>query len=219
MVAGVEVSTRRRHDLAPGHRHDVLDATLLRRTGPARRSIKVRAIDDSGNISRPRPRRSVHLDRRRTRCSAQRCPKTAGRRRHRRGRARRASSCPQTDGFITGVRFYKGTRQHRHAHRHAVDRDRQRLAHRHVHQRDGDRLADPDVRHAGRRSPRARPTSRPTTPRTATTPTDDVQFSTATDHRPAGGAARRPAAATGCLPRRRRLPDRRPSTTPTTGWT
>ena len=38
-------------------------------------------------------------------------------------------------GYITGIRFYKGTRQHRHAHRLAVEQHRQQAGHGDLHRR------------------------------------------------------------------------------------
>ena len=51
---------------------------------------------------------------------------------------------------MTGVRFYKATREHRHAHRQPVDGERGRCSPRHVQRRDGDGMAAADVRHARR---------------------------------------------------------------------
>ena len=54
------------------------------------------------------------------------------------------------DGTVTGVRFYKGAEQHRHARRHALGRRRhQPLAQATFTRREHDGLADPHVRHAG----------------------------------------------------------------------
>ena len=107
-VAGVEVSDGRRRDLAPGRpaRTSWTYTGIL--TGSGATAIQARAIDDSGNIQA-----------------------LAHRPRHRPRRARAASSvrwCPplrppddsgaltlgmrfttSANGFITGIRFYKGT--------------------------------------------------------------------------------------------------------------
>ena len=53
------------------------------------------------------------------------------------------------NGFITGVRFYKGSRQHRHAHRQSVDQRRCAAGHGHLHGRDGVRLAAGELCHPG----------------------------------------------------------------------
>ena len=52
LVAGVEVSARRRRHLAPGHRHHVVDLHRHRCTATAPAAIQVRATDDSANTSR-----------------------------------------------------------------------------------------------------------------------------------------------------------------------
>ena len=62
-------------------------------------------------------------------------------------------------GFVTGIRFYKGDGQHRHAHRLAVDRRRRPAGHRHVHRRDRHRLAAGDSSPPRSPSPPTRPTS------------------------------------------------------------
>ena len=49
-------------------------------------------------------------------------PDRARGRRHRAGHPRHPLHRPTVDGTVTGVRFYKGTEQHRHPHRDAVER-------------------------------------------------------------------------------------------------
>ena len=61
------------------------------------------------------------------------------------------------DGFVTGVRFYKGAAEHRHARRQPVDARRHAARDGDLHRRDGVRLA------AGRRSTRRSPITADTT--------------------------------------------------------
>ena len=67
------------------------------------------------------------------------------------------------DGLITGLRFYKSSRQHRHAPRASVDARRNAAGHRHLHRRNRLGMAAGELCHAGRTLRPARPTSRPTT--------------------------------------------------------
>ena len=91
--------------MAPGHGDHDLDLQPARQTGGGRRVIKARAADDSANIGAPPPGTRVdRLDP----CSARRDPADTGVRRHL-GAELGVKLVPQTDGFIKGVRFYKGT--------------------------------------------------------------------------------------------------------------
>ena len=54
-------------------------------------------------------------------------------------------------GFVTGIRFYKGTGNTRHPHRLTVEQHRHPAGNGHLHRRDRDRLAAGHLRLAGRR--------------------------------------------------------------------
>ena len=121
--------------------------------------------------SRPpsrRPRRGSA----RARCSTTRPRPTSWRIRRRRAADPRGRGSPPTStGTVTGVRFYKGAEQHRHPHRHPVDRERRRAGDRDLHRRvapAGWQTAD--LRHAGRDHARTPTTSCPTAPRRVATP-------------------------------------------------
>ena len=58
----------------------------------------------------------------------------------------------EVDGFVTGLRFYKGRRQHRHAHRQPADEHRDAPRQRHLHRRDHIRLAADRAAGAGGRA-------------------------------------------------------------------
>ena len=77
----------------------------------------------------------------------------------------RASS----SGYITGVRFYKELRQHRHAYREPVDLGRDAAGDRHVQQRDRRRAGRSWTSPARWRSPRGRRTWPRITPVPGTT--------------------------------------------------
>ena len=55
-----------------------------------------------------------------------------------------------TSGQVTGIRFYKATRQHRHPHRQPLDRRRPAARPGHLHRRDRLGLADGHLRHPRR---------------------------------------------------------------------
>ena len=108
VVAGVEVSTDGGATWHPATGHHRRGPTPTSSTASAATPIKVRAIDDSANIG-------AAADARR---SPSTCPCSVfgdGRaRRRRRPPTPRAVELglrftPPTDGFVTGVRFYKGT--------------------------------------------------------------------------------------------------------------
>ena len=106
-VAGVEVSTDGGDTWHPATGTTSLDATPTSSTGAGRRRSGCGPIDDSANIGAAATRaRQRHLPVQRLRrraCRRPRRPTTA---------SRSSSACgsrPTTDGFVTGVRFYKGT--------------------------------------------------------------------------------------------------------------
>ena len=106
---------------ANGHGELDLRLDAARRSAPT--TIRSRAVDDSGNLGtagdQVRPS-TVDLPVQPLEPGRRRSPD--GRRgRHERRRARRQVPRRRRTATITGVRFYKGTRQHRHAHRQPLD--------------------------------------------------------------------------------------------------
>ena len=105
---------RRRHHLAPGRRAAARWTYTWTPSGGGTSTIQSRAVDDSGNLETPRRRASPSRSARQPglpvhdlgeRVDAGR---RARRRRHER-RSRSASSSAPTGGYVTGLRFYKGT--------------------------------------------------------------------------------------------------------------
>ena len=162
-------------------------------------NIKARAFDDSGNMETPRRERDAI-----TVTAGQACPCTIW----------APTTVPPApvddgdpravelgtrfrsdiDGYITGIRFYKARRQHRHAHRRAVDQHRHAARHGDLHRRNGVGLAAGELPERRSRSPPTRPTSCRITRRTGTTPAPTTSSRT----------ARRPSAAARPARRRRR---------------
>ena len=93
---------------------------------------------------------------RRRRCRRRRRPTTP------RPSSWACASRPTSDGFVTGVRFYKGTGNTGTHVGSLWSATRHAPGHGDLHQRVRHRLADGDVRHARRGDGRARPTSCPT---------------------------------------------------------
>ena len=146
-VAGVEVSTDGGTTLAPGERAP--------RRGPTPTCRRARARRPSRCAPSTTARTSRHADhaQRDGRVPVQRVrlgrPGDPGSQRPRRRRAGPDASRPTIDGYATGVRFYKGSSQHRHAHRPPVELDRPAAQLGGLLERDGDRLADRPVPDAG----------------------------------------------------------------------
>ena len=160
---------RRRRHVAPGHGHDVLVLQLDRpRRADARRSWS-RATDDSGNVETVVRRASPSTSAARARWPGPSVtPAVVDQQDAERGRGRRqVQGRPRRHGHRRAL--LQGDREHRHARRQPVDGDGTLLAHRDVQRRDRLGLAAADVHDARWPSPRARPTSRPTTRRAATT--------------------------------------------------
>ena len=141
---------RRRRDLAPGHGAGSPGPTpgprglgCGARSGPGRSTTaatsRPRELRCRSTSSRPAPARSGT-----TRPPAPAADDTLG------GRARASSSAPTSAGYITGLRFYKGSRQHRHPRRPASGRARgTQLADGDLHRRDRQRLAAGQLRYPG----------------------------------------------------------------------
>ena len=135
-------------------------------TAAARRPIRVRAIDDSANIGATSdpdltvacPCSVFGVHRPATPATNDADAVELGHPLH-----------PDRDGFVTGVRFYKGAGNDGDARRLAVEQRRDPARHGDVHRRDRDRLADRDLLLAGRGHRPARPTSSPTRRPTAAT--------------------------------------------------
>ena len=106
-VAGVEVSTDGGATWHPADRHHLVDATPTSSAASAVTPIRVRAIDDSANIGAAVDPRS----------SPSTCPCTIfgdevppiAAANDPSASSSACASSPPADGFITGVRFYKGT--------------------------------------------------------------------------------------------------------------
>ena len=122
-VAGVEVSTDGGDTWHPATGHDLVDATPTSSTASA-------ADADPGAGHR---RQRQHRRRGHAAPSPSTCPCSvfgadgagdAGRQRRRRRRARACGSRPTADGFVTGVRFYKGAGNTGTHDGLAVDRER-----------------------------------------------------------------------------------------------
>ena len=174
---------RRRHHLAQGRAGHARPGSIDWTPGAARHGDDSQPRDRRQRQPRDRGRRRLRVTvvagncpcttlwKPSIRCPGHlRAPPTAAR------TSSASSSRSDIDGFITGVRFYKGPAQHRHAPRQPVDGERHAAGDRHVHQRDADRLAAGALRHAGRRSRRTRPTSRRITPTSATTRSTPAYF-------------------------------------------
>ena len=125
VVGGVEVSV---DGGATWHRatgRDELELTPGRPARPAPATIKSRAVDDSGNIEAARRPVTVTI----TPAMLSRAPICERRvdawqvdvDDDKPGRARREVPRATVSGYITGMRFYKGVDQHRHARRQPVD--------------------------------------------------------------------------------------------------
>ena len=185
-------------------------------SGVGAQSIKVRASDDSANLSTP-VSRAVTVN----------CPCSLF--------GAQVPATPTTSDSSAvelGVQvrardrrvrlrhpLLEGRGQHRHPHGHPVELDRCPARRRHVQQRDGQRLADPRPADRRRRHRGERPTSRPTSPPAATTPptATSSRRRTSSPPRSAPPGARR-VSPTGCSPTA--TPSRRrPSVTRTTGST
>ena len=110
-------------------------------TGRRHHDHRPRAIDDSANIESHAGDASGHRDRARARIFGAAVPGSPG-------RPTTTSRSSSASGSRARRRLHhrrpllQGRRQHRHPHRHAVDRRRHAAGDRHVHQRDGDRLAE-----------------------------------------------------------------------------
>ena len=161
---------RRRHHLAPGHhRARRLDLHLDRQrprsacSGTGGRRLANLGPASSGPRSTPAPARSSA----RRPCRPRRPTPTPG------AIELGVKFRADVDGFITGIRFYKGT-GNTGTHIGSLWTARHQAGLGHLHRRDRHRLAAGHLRHAGRPSPPARPTSRPTSPPTAATPPTGV---------------------------------------------
>ena len=116
----------------------------LARAGPRRLSLVMVAALATALLAslvrscsaRPRPRPRPARAR-----SGRRPPRRARRRRGHRGGRGGVKFRADVGGFVTGVRFYKGDRQHRHPRRAPVVVGRDAAGDRDVHRRDGHRLA------------------------------------------------------------------------------
>ena len=189
---------RRRRDLAPGDRDDDLVLHRLARRHRSPRPIQVRATDDSGNLQSPVADAGGRPSSAPARSSGGRHP----------GARRRAATPAPVE---VGVKFssdsrrldhrralLQGRRQHRHPHRQPLDGLGPAPGLGHLHRRDGHGMAAGQLQPTRCRSPRARPTSRPTSHRSGnysdgrlpTSPTRTVSRT------PARAAPTRPAAAT-----------------------
>ena len=82
-------------------------------------------------------------------------------------------------GFITGIRFYKGTGNTGHACRQPLDRGGTAAGDGDLHQRDRHRLAASQLSQPGGDRPPTRSTSPPTSRRTVTTPATTITSRTA----------------------------------------
>ena len=128
---------------------------------------------------------------------------------------------PQSDGQITGLRFYKGTSNTGTHVGHLWSRTGTHAGRGHLHQRDAARLAGGHPLHPGLGHARAPPTWRPTTPPSATTPGTAASSQHGRGQRAAARARRR----RGRRQRRLRLrpeplvPEQHAGRAPTTGST
>ena len=152
-------------------------------------TIKVRAVDDSGNLGNGQRRHHRQRDLPVLALGPEH--DGAGRRpRLRRSDAGRGRRQVQGRQVRHGLRppLLQGGDEHRHARRHAVVGVRRAARAGHVHQRDGVRLADRHASAPPSRCSRTRPTSRPTTRPTGTTRPAPTYFYNAPAPGPNGGA-------------------------------
>ena len=132
VVGGVESLDGRRRHVAPRQRPRPTGRSPGRPARRARSTSSRRAVDDSGNLEVPTRRRHASPSARVTvtcPCSIWAPTQTPD---HNRRRTTRAPSKLGTrfradvNGFITAIRFYKSTAEHRPAHRQSVDGRRRR---------------------------------------------------------------------------------------------
>ena len=148
VVAGVEVSTDAGATWHPATGTTAWTYTYVQH-GHGRDGVRVRAMDDSANIgataTRDRERSPVPCSVFGAGVPAIPAANDAG------GAELGLRFTPTTDGFVTGVRFYKGTGNTGTHVGLAVEQRRPAARQRHLHQRVGDRLAVGDL--PDRRSP------------------------------------------------------------------